>query len=289
MRMREKVDIRERLSLERLRTASGSRQTLRSVVNSPRLFHRSRSDKVSPLEEEPETTLDLGDPRSASPYLHPARTHSVGSGGGGKSAFLLSPFATTSQVTLASPAVPPGPGDSTVRLVPDQQRFVLGHADGGSDSDSMPATPDRYLSSPSPSPGSDSESDRRWGGREGGGGQGGAPRESRGRSRTLSAVLSAYYHTMSREHSQERYRGARASVAEEPSSRTGSRLWQASPERYGSQVGPLESTPTLAPSPPPAHAPEEELSWTLTILLLMSVTVVSAVSLGSRRALVLGF
>ena len=277
LRMREKVAIPERLSLEKLRSMSGSRQTTRSLANGTSLYNRSQS-RISTLEEEPETSLDLGDARGTSPYLHPTRTGSGGSvGGGGKSALLLSPYASTSQVTLPNAAAQPGPGDTTIRLVPDQQRFTSGpgRSGNGPESESGARSPERYTpgASSGSGSGSDSDSERRS-----------DARQTRGRSRTLSAVLSAYYHGgASREQSEERGRAGTSTSVDLSESPRPMRWDERRRSPYASPR--LDSTQTLVPELEGDRAPlpesavvgeeEEEMSWTLMILLMTSVAVVS--------------
>ena len=83
-------------------------------------------------------------------------------------------------------------------------------------------------------------------------------------------MLSAYYRNRSRDRSEERYRGEQMSVVDLADPAPG-QSWNArrstSVSRYGRQA-------EIPPAPPAQPPHEEELSWTLTILLLMTLTVV---------------
>ncbi|KAI0714322.1 Sodium/calcium exchanger protein-domain-containing protein [Cerioporus squamosus] len=244
-------------SLERLRT--------RSLTNLRTFGHKASGSRpvtpagekvVSPVEEEPETTLSLDEtPRTrvgTGPYLHmhPGRSTSTNSAGvNSKTALLMSPFGTTSQVTLANPIAQPA--DSTVRLVSDRERFVVRRVGSGSESDSN--------SPGSPTSGSGDDSFESESGDEKSRRSQAHSAHLRGRARTpISDVLSAYYQESLHDG------GARRSVASTPDSEWRTRN-SPSPSQYSVQSGRTRVKPL------------PDMSWTLTLLLLSSVTVLVAI------------
>ncbi len=241
-------------SIDRLRT--GSLTNLRSFGNKAtgsRPVTPVGEKVVSPVEEEPETALSIDEsPRTRAetgPYLmHPGRSMSSSSAGvHPKTALLMSPFGTTSQVTLANPISQPA--ESTVRLVSERERFVVRRQGSGSESDS------NSLASPTYGSGSGDDSFESESGDEKSRHSQAHSAHLRGRSRTpISDVLSAYYTESLHDG------GARRSVVNTPESE-----WQMrnspSPSQYSVRGSKAE--------------PQPDMSWTLTLLLLSSVTVVS--------------
>ncbi|OBZ72188.1 Vacuolar calcium ion transporter [Grifola frondosa] len=145
--------IRERISLTHLRSTSKRSLQSLSIPAHPVQLHM---EKDSPLEEAPETSFE--EPLSAGPGPY-VRT-----------AYLVSPFGTTSQVTLSEITPPPqSSGNPTVRLIPEYER--------------------RRDDSPESASSSDEERRSQW--RRVGDGE---DCNMKGRSRTrVSEVLSAYF------------------------------------------------------------------------------------------------
>ncbi|KAI0635821.1 Sodium/calcium exchanger protein-domain-containing protein [Trametes polyzona] len=241
-RVRKKSNnIREHIAnshpLRQIRSGT-SLHTLRSMPY-PRPSKAARSsEKIAPVPEAPETVLDEEDERGSTrqgPYMQ--RTAS----GAEKRAMLVSPLGTTSQVTLSNPISQPA--ESTVRLVSDQERFSIrrGSSGSGIDSRSRSVSPVSRIGSGEDSS-FDSEDDRQWR----------RTRDQRGRSRTpMSEVLSAYYMDDG-EYVEHDGQGGFKEMEDgsiSPSS------WQRGPG--------ASSSPTPA---------QQEMSWTLTIFLLLSVT-----------------
>ena len=169
-----------------------------------------------------------------------------------KTALLLSPFSTTSQVTL--PANPIAqPAESTVRLVSDQERFVIRRqGSGSSESDS------NSLGSPTSGSGDDSFGSESGDEKSQPAAQA-RPSQLRGRSRTpISDVLSAYYQDSL--HDGRNKRG----MVDSPDFDWRDRD-SPSPSQYSVRSGKSEDA-----------EPQPDMSWFLTLLLLSCVTVVSA-------------
>ncbi|OSD06469.1 hypothetical protein PYCCODRAFT_935378 [Trametes coccinea BRFM310] len=239
--------------LQRVRTGSErSFQTLRTFTYpKPSMAMRS-SDKINTLEEAPETSFDEEDGRVSGqrgPYMQRIASDE------GRRAMLMSPFGAASQVTLANPISQPV--DSTVRLVSDNERFVIRRAssESGGRSRSRSRSPTRSPTSRSASEEDsslESEEERRW-----------RLREERGRrSRTpVSEVLSAYYQDRGTVIEHDDQWATKELVDIDFPEQSGT------PERQDSR----EET-----SSPPAK--EEEMSWTLIILLLLSVATLVAVN-----------
>ncbi|TBU32650.1 Sodium/calcium exchanger protein-domain-containing protein [Dichomitus squalens] len=257
-------------SLDHLRT--GSFQTIRSVGYNNKSAGHSRvptpqhlnptsigaPTPISPLEELPETSIDLGDSatRTHGPYLH-AHTASGRSLTGG-SARAVSPFTSSSQVTLSNPIALPA--DSTVRLVSDQERFVIRResldSDDGSQ-DSLPAAGDAFDADELDG------SPRRYG-------------TQRGRSRTpISDVLSAYYpESLKRAPSDPTPRKNLVQVNLTPGGHWAEKCQRAeSPSEY-LIASPSPVPPAEEQQQPPQ--PQPEMSWPLTLFLLTSLTVLVA-------------
>ncbi|KAI0749412.1 Sodium/calcium exchanger protein-domain-containing protein [Daedaleopsis nitida] len=247
-------------SFELLRTASATPlRTIRHKTSGVlRPVSPQKQTAISPVEELPETSFDVNSShRSAggtSPYLHSSGFASGSGVNVNSRTALLSPYGSASRVTLANPIAQPA--DSvTVRLVPEQARFVVGPKQSGSSSDSGDSRP----GSPTSGSGDDSfESDvsaareRRasWSQTH--------ARQQPGRSRTpVSAVLSAYY--------QESIRGEDGQM--QHGSATGGRGLVASPGQYYEE-------PTTAEQEPA----EREMSWPLLLFVLSAITVLVAVN-----------
>ncbi|KAI8980097.1 Sodium/calcium exchanger protein-domain-containing protein [Trametes punicea] len=261
-RVRKKSNtIREQLinshPLQRVRTGSErSFQTLRTFTY-PKLSLTAKStEKIETLEEAPETSLDEDEAHGTvriGPYMQTAEVCA------GRRAMLMSPFSAASQVTLANPISQPA--ESTVRLVSEKERFVIRRESSCSDSDSRSRSRSRTRTSCSGS-GEDStlepEEDQHW-----------RHREERGRSRTpVSEVLSAYYQdrgTVIDHQGQWTTRGmVDVDVAEPPG-----------PSGYQEgRDASMQSVHSRSTSP----QPEQEMSWTLIILLLLSVAALVAVN-----------
>lgn len=193
------------------------------------------AEKIGTVAEAPETTLD--DDERSSVRRGPYLPRSSSGSSAGARATLVSPDGATSEVTLSNPISQPA--ESTVRLVSEHEHMRQ---------DSSWSDPVSRASSPMSRIGSGEDSsfdsdDDGW-----------RRREARGRSRTpMSEVLSAYYQDG---HLME-HRGQWKEMADvDISGRPGPSPWQSSPG--------LSVTP-----------PEEEMSWTLIIVLLLSVTAVS--------------
>ncbi|RDX57402.1 hypothetical protein OH76DRAFT_1476798 [Lentinus brumalis] len=244
-------------SIDRLRTGS--------LTNLRPFGHKATGSRpvtpvgekvVSPVEEEPETALSIDESPSSTvetgPYLHthPGRSMSSSSAGvNSKTALLMSPFGTTSQVTLSNPIAQPA--ESTVRLVSERERFVVRRQGSGSESDS------NSLASPTYGSGSGDDSFESESGDEKSRHSQAHSAHLRGRSRTpISDVLSAYYTESLHDG------GGRRSVVNTPESE-----WQMrnspSPSQYSVRGAKAE--------------PQPDMSWTLTLLLLSSVTVLVAI------------
>ncbi|KAL1949373.1 hypothetical protein VTO73DRAFT_8254 [Trametes versicolor] len=196
------------------------------------------AEKIGTVAEGPETTLD--DDERSSIRRGPYLPRSSSGSSAGARATLVSPDGATSEVTLSNPISQPA--ESTVRLVSGQEHMRQ---------DSSWSDPVSRASSPMSRIGSGEDSsfdsdDDGW-----------RRREARGRSRTpMSEVLSAYYQDG---HLME-HRGQWKEMADvDISGRPGPSPWQSSPG--------LSVTP-----------PEEEMSWTLIIVLLLSVTALVAVN-----------
>ncbi|KAI0359974.1 hypothetical protein OH77DRAFT_886072 [Trametes cingulata] len=260
-RVRKKSNnIREQLSstqpLRRIRTGSErSFQTLRTLATpKPPKFGQS-SEKIAPVPEAPETSLDEESPGSVQrgPYM-------PRSGSDGTRAMLISPFGMASEVTLSNPISQPG--ESTVRLVSEQERFVIRRESSGSGSDSrsLSRSPSRSLRNRSGSgedSSFDSEDEKRW-----------RRRDERGRSRTpVSEVLSAYYNERGQTVERDEQWASNDMVNVDVSAQSRPSGWQ-----HGREA----SMQSMQSAPPPA--PQQEMSWTLTIFLLLAVTVLVAVN-----------
>ncbi len=158
----------------------------------------------------------------------------------------LSPFTSSSQVTLSNPIV--FPGESTVRLVSKQEQFVIrressADSDGSSSRDARPAS-DVFDSDEEPA----------------------RQQQARGRSRApISDVLSAYY-SESLKGSSDDGSGRRMSAV------------NLTPDLAWHQGRMVESPMEYSSSPihrhPPPRPQQPEMSWPLTLALLTAVTVV---------------
>ena len=162
----------------------------------------------------------------------------------------LSPFTSSSQVTLSNPIALPG--ESTVRLVSKQEQLVIRRE---SSSDSDRSTQDAPHSRPTNDVfDSDEEPVRQ--------------RDMRGRSRTpISDVLSAYYSESLKGNSDDGGHGRHISTVN-PTPGLGA--WHGgrmveSPTQYS------PSSPVYAGDPGPQ---QPEMSWPLILFLLTAVTVV---------------
>ncbi|RPD59981.1 hypothetical protein L226DRAFT_571001 [Lentinus tigrinus ALCF2SS1-7] len=247
-------------SLDRLRTGS--------VTNLRAFGHKATGSRpvtpagekaISPVQEEPETAPSIDEaPRSrvgTGPYLHMHQGRSMSASSAGvnsKTALLLSPFSTTSQVTLSANPIAQ-PAESTVRLVSDRERFVIRRQGSGSESDSN--------SSGSPTSASGSGDDSFESESSDEKSRSSQAREShlRGRARTpISDVLSAYYQ-------ESLHDGGLRRSMNTPESEWRDRNTP-SPSQYS-----VRSTRSQEMKPPP------DMSWFLTLLLLSSVTVLVAI------------
>ncbi len=232
-------------SFEKLR--SGSPLSLRTLGRKGTGSRPVTPEKaVSPVEEVPETSFDMDDesPRMAQrtgPYMHPGRTVS-GSGLDVNSRTTLltrtpSPLAGSSQMTVANPIAQPV--DSTVRLVSEHER--IGHVRRAESSTTSKIFGYGPQDSRPSSPGSGSgSSEELFESDKNLQSQRSWPqaRQEPGRSRTpISDVLSAYY---------------------QESVHLGDARESASKGQQGI-----------------AKHPKEDMSWTLLLFLLSSVTVVS--------------
>ncbi|KAI1797224.1 Sodium/calcium exchanger protein-domain-containing protein [Ganoderma leucocontextum] len=244
-------------SLENFRRASF--QTIRTFGHHAKSPPSSRASspgpsnlKLSSPVEIPETATDLGEPPTGGPgsflraHAYTGSNRSL-NGSDGR----LSPFTSSSQVTLSNPIALPG--ESTVRLVSKQGQFVI-RRESSSDSDN--STQDAPVSrTVSDAFESDEEPARE--------------QYARGRSRTpISDVLSAYYSESLKGASDDT--GRRMS----PINLTPDPAWHErrvfeSPTEYSS------SSP-IAPGPRGQQQPE--MSWPLTLFLLTTVTVLVAVN-----------
>ncbi|KAH9902925.1 Sodium/calcium exchanger protein-domain-containing protein [Cubamyces lactineus] len=248
--------------LQRVRTGSErSFQTLRTFTHTKPSMPGKSVDRFDPVEEAPETSLDEDlDQRSVrrGPYMQRAGSE------GGKRAMLMSPFGAASQVTLANPISQPA--DSTVRLVTEDKRFTIRRdsSASGSDSRSQSRSRSRSLSrSPTYRSGSgedssfEPEEEQRW-----------RRRDERGRSRTpVSEVLSAYYQDRGTVIEHEAPWTTKEMVDVDVNGRPG---WQNARSDQGVQPG-LQGASA-------SHQPEEEMSWTLCIFLLLSVATLVAIN-----------
>ncbi|KAI0368664.1 hypothetical protein BV20DRAFT_969053 [Pilatotrama ljubarskyi] len=261
-RVRKKSNnIREQLSgtqpLRRIRTGSErSFQTLRTLATPKPPRAGQSSEKIAPVPEVPETSLD--DEHHGSVQRGPYMRRS---GSDGTRAMLISPFGMASEVTLSNPISQPA--ESTVRLVSDQERYVIRRESSGSGSDSRshsrsPARTSRYPSGSGEDSSFDSEDERRW-----------RRRDERGRSRTpVSEVLSAYYND--RGYIVEHEGGWASKENVDVSAQ--------SPVPTGWQHGRETSMQSVQSAPIPLLSQQQEMSWALTIFLLLSVTVLVAVN-----------
>ncbi|KAI0775305.1 Sodium/calcium exchanger protein-domain-containing protein [Trametes elegans] len=232
--------------LQRVRTGSErSLQTLRTYTYPRPPKAAMSTDRFSTLEEVPETILDDDDgrrPVRRSPYMQR-------DDGKGSRAKMFSPFGTASQLTLSpNPNPISQPADSTVRLVPEHERFAIGTESpvSGSDSESRPGS--RSGSGSGEETSFDSE-DERWRRQR---------RDEVGRSRTpVSEVLSAYY-------------GERGELTEHGQ-------WTTKEMEDVDVSGRPDGSPRLGQPVPPLPR-QEEMSWTLTIILLLVVAVLVSIT-----------
>ncbi|KAI0671627.1 Sodium/calcium exchanger protein-domain-containing protein [Trametes maxima] len=239
-------------SLYHIRSRSErSMRTLRNIAYPKPSQQAPSSTKIGPVEETPETSFDAEDAQATvrrGPYL-------PRSGSDGMRAVLMSPSGAASQVTLSNPISQPA--ESTVRLVSEDERFTIRRESSGSEGLSGSRSP-----SPRSRIGSGDDSfdsgDERW--RRG---------DERGRSRTpVSEVLSAYYRDRGDivEHDGQ-WTAENEMAGVDVSGRAGPSHWQ---------QGSMHSLRSVPAARPPKEA--EEMSWTLTIFLLLSVTVLVALN-----------
>nr|VWO99168.1 Response regulatory domain-containing protein [Ganoderma boninense] len=244
-------------SIENFRRASI--QTFRTLGHNDKSPSSSRAPspgesslKPNSPSEISDTARDLGEAPMGGPGSFLRSQAHVHAGSLTGSDGRLSPFTSSSQVTLSNPIALPG--ESTVRLVSSkQEQFVIRRA---SSSDSDRSTQDAPVSRPA----SDMfESDDERGRR----------RDARGRSRTpISDVLSAYYSESLKGNSDEGS-GRRMS----PVNLTPNPAWHRG--RF------VESPTEYLPSSPVSSVPgpqQPEMSWPLTLFLLSAVTVLVAVN-----------
>ena len=196
-----------------------------------------------------ETARDLDDASMGGPGSFLRSQAHVYAGSLTSSDGRLSPFTSSSQVTLSNPIALPG--ESTVRLVPSKQdQFIIRRA---SSSDSDGSTTDAHVSRP-PSDVGDSDDER------------GRRQDVRGRSRTpISDVLSAYYSESLQGHPDDGTSGRRMS----PVNLTPGPAWG----RGRVVESPTEYSPSSPASTVPAPQ-QPEMSWPMTLFLLTAVTVV---------------
>ncbi|KAI0833341.1 Sodium/calcium exchanger protein-domain-containing protein [Trametes gibbosa] len=252
-------NLREHLAsnhpLRRIRSGSSLR-TLQSLGHARPSKAARSSEKISTVLEVPETSIEdensqRGIPVRRGPYMSRAVSE-------GTRAMLVSPFGTASQVTLSNPIA--RPAESTVRLVPEKERIPYRRESSGSGSRHASRSPSplsRVGSGEDSSFDSEDEAWRRQG--------------DRGRSRTpMSEVLSAYYDDRGNfmEHESEGQWASDDMADIDIAHRQTSSHWQ---------HGRDDSVQSLQHPAPPAQR-QEEMSWTLTIFLLLSVTVLVAVN-----------
>lgn len=204
--------------------------------------------KPNSPSENPETATDLGEPRTGGPrpflhsHAHTGSDRSLTSRDG-----RLSPFTSSSQVTLSNPIALPG--ESTVRLVSaKQEQFVIRRA---SSSDSDRSTQDASGSRPT-SDAFDSDEER------------GRRQDGRGRT-PVSDVLSAYY-SESLKGNSDGGSGRRMS----PVNLTPNPAW----DQGRMAESPTEYPPSSPTSMTTGPQQQPEMSWPLTLFLLTAVTVV---------------
>ncbi|KAI0926131.1 hypothetical protein AcV5_008669 [Taiwanofungus camphoratus] len=242
----------------RSHSKSGSMRSARSTqskqsltVTLPDRADRERN-KDSPLEEVPETSFDDLE-RGRSPYGHNGHNSNSNASSGAtreRRALLVSPFGTTSQVTLSMNefGVPAPKQHPTVRLVRDGERSGDGGTDRGSAqrSDYSTRSSDKY---------------RRRHGSSSSGSETDSP---------VSEVLSAYLN--------ERGEVVQLGVDEDVKDKRRRRdidvdVMEVHEEQRSDQEQ-RRASPT-----PEAPKPEElEMSWTMTIMLLTIVTVLVTIN-----------
>ncbi|KAM5530997.1 hypothetical protein V8D89_015324 [Ganoderma adspersum] len=209
--------------------------------------------KPNRSSEIPETATDQGEPRTGGPrsFLH-SHAHTGSDRSLTDRDGRLSPFTSSSQVTLSNPIALPG--ESTVRLVPSkQEQFVIRRA---SSSDSDRSTQDASGSRPA-SDIFDSDEER------------GRRQDVRGQSRTpASDVLSAYYSESLKWNSDDGS-GRRMS----PVNLTPNPAWN-----QGRMVESPTEYPPSSPTSMASGPQQPEMSWPLTLFLLTAVTVLVAVN-----------
>ncbi|KAH9850267.1 Sodium/calcium exchanger protein-domain-containing protein [Lenzites betulinus] len=257
-RVRQKSNnLREHLAsnhpLRRMRSGSSLR-TLQSI-GYPRPSKAARSsEKITSVPEVPETSIDdenseRGSTVRRGPYMPRAVSE-------GTRAMLVSPFGTASQVTLSNPIA--RPAESTVRLVPEHERTPFRRENSGSGSRHASRSPSPLSRVGSGEDSSFDDEDEGW-----------RRARERGRSRTpMSEVLSAYYEDGGNFIESEGRWASNDMTDVDIAQRNGPGPWQ-----HGRDA----SMQSLQSRALPAKE-QEELSWTLTIFLLLSVTALVALN-----------